>query len=607
MRKLNLKRPALLMFAGIVGTSAVGLAIAQEPRLRLRNVPQRLYQRLRPDAAKPTPSDAESKDKSDAAKSDEAKTDTPGSLASGPVAPADGSVDPIISNAAEALKASISANSLQSSSLQKPDTSAMFAAPSEQPLVVATEAEKNQAIAQDWPKPWACLFITGRQYGYIEPCGCTGLENQKGGLNRRDTLLTNLRDRGWTVLPVDAGDQVRRAGVQSEIKFAQTVKALNEMQYAAVGFGPEELKLSPTELMLQMLSPKGEAQSIFVSANIAVLQPDTPERYKVITLPNNRRIGITSVLGDDYAKKIPVGGDIIIEEAVTALQPIAEQLAKDKLDYRVLIVNASLEETRRIAQAVPSFNLVVTAGGHGEPLYKPEPVPGTDAIMIQVGVKGMYTGILGLYDDQKNPFRYQRIALSSQFEDSPRIMKQFEEYQNVLQKKGFDKLGVKPLTHPTTRDFVGSKTCGDCHTTAFKVWEDSPHFHATESIVQPPSRGDIARHFDPECVSCHVTGWNAQGFFPYKTGYVSLEKSPDLTGNGCENCHGPGSQHVAYENGELGDDPQLAQKLRDEMKLPLDKAQDKCLECHDLDNSPSFHKDGAFEEYWQQIVHEGKD
>ncbi len=34
--------------------------------------------------------------------------------------------------------------------------------------------EKNQSIAEDWPKPQALLFITGQQHGYIEPCGCTG-------------------------------------------------------------------------------------------------------------------------------------------------------------------------------------------------------------------------------------------------------------------------------------------------------------------------------------------------------------------------------------------------------------------------------------------------
>ena len=48
-------------------------------------------------------------------------------------------------------------------------------------------------------------------------------------------------------------------------------------------------------------------------------------------------------------------------------------------------------------------------------------------------------------------------------------------------------------------------------TKAYEVWSKTPHAHATDSLVKPPnSRGNIARHFDPECLSCHVTGWDPQ-------------------------------------------------------------------------------------------------
>ena len=76
------------------------------------------------------------------------------------------------------------------------------------PITVATEEEKNQKIAVDWKDPLFVFFVTGNQTGYIEPCGCTGLENQKGGLSRRDSFLTSVRKRGWEVIPIDGGGQV---------------------------------------------------------------------------------------------------------------------------------------------------------------------------------------------------------------------------------------------------------------------------------------------------------------------------------------------------------------------------------------------------------------
>jgi hypothetical protein len=41
--------------------------------------------------------------------------------------------------------------------------------------------EVNGPIFVDWPKPDVALVFTGEQDGFLEPCGCAGLENQKGG------------------------------------------------------------------------------------------------------------------------------------------------------------------------------------------------------------------------------------------------------------------------------------------------------------------------------------------------------------------------------------------------------------------------------------------
>jgi hypothetical protein len=118
-------------------------------------------------------------------------------------------------------------------------------------------------------------------------------------------------------------------------------------------------------------------------------------------------------------------------------------------------------------------------------------------------------------------------------------------------------------------------------------------------------------------LSCHVTGWDPQKYFPYDSGYLSLTKTPDLVGNGCENCHGPAGRHAAAENGEIDIKDAEKEALRAALRLKVgpnegnksgqlfktESVVDRCMRCHDLDNSPEF----DFQTYWPKVKHVGKD
>ncbi|MGC4006798.1 MAG: multiheme c-type cytochrome [Pirellulales bacterium] len=112
--------------------------------------------------------------------------------------------------------------------------------------------------------------------------------------------------------------------------------------------------------------------------------------------------------------------------------------------------------------------------------------------------------------------------------------------------------------------------------------------------------GTPPRDHDPECISCHVTGWDPQRYYPYTTGFLNETDTPNMVGNGCENCHGPGKKHADAESQANRVDAKLLTALRNEMKAPRDAS--GCMTCHDVDNSPDF----SFEKYWPQIEHKGK-
>jgi len=474
--------------------------------------------------------------------------------------------------------------------------------PGYEPAQTPAVKPPREELFKDWPKPEVALFITGRQHGYIEPCGCTGLANQKGGLARRRTLHDQLLAKNWKLAPIDLGNLVRRTGRQAEIKFQRAAAGLKTMNYGAIGLGPDDLKLSSDELFATTANSEGQP-SAFLSANVSVLAREFTKEFEIIQA-GGKKIGVTAVIGAKDAKKFSSDGDIAATDPVKALSTVWPKLKAAKWDIYVLLAFADLAESSALSQQFPGFQIVVTAGADGEPQRVPATVPKSGAMLVQTGVKGMYVGIVGLFNDKTNPLRYQRVPLDDRFGDSREILSLMARYQDDLKEAGFSGLNLKPFPHPTGRKYVGSKACKDCHDDEYKIWEKTPRAHATDSLVTPGERAEISRHHAPECIRCHVTGWNPQRYTPYETGYLALKQTPHLTGSGCENCHGPGSNHVAAENGDIDVDSATSQRYQREMRLTLAEAKkNKCISCHDLDNSPDFHKPGAFEKYWEKVKH----
>lgn len=452
-------------------------------------------------------------------------------------------------------------------------------------------AKPDQRLFEGWPKPVLALVLTGEQDGYIEPCGCAGLEHQKGGLRRRHTFLKQLHERGWPVVPLDNGGLIGRFGREAEIKFDKAAEALRIMGYQAVGFGADDLKLSAGSVTAS--AANGE---LFVSGNVGLFGFDSGfvPRLRVVEV-GGLKLGITAVLGDSFQKQL-TNDEVQLMPVAEALSQVLPELKKAKCDRLVLLAHAKPEESRQLAEQFPLFDVVVTAHGAAEPPHEPERVSDDATLFVEVGHKGMYAIVLGIYNDADAPVRYQRVPLDHRFADSPEMDELMVGYQDQLKDLGWEGLGLRPVEHPRGK-FAGSDQCADCHQRAYEIWRDTPHASATETLTKakPP------RQFDPECISCHATGWNPQKYLPYATGYDSLEATPGLAGNGCENCHGPGAAHVAAE---MAGDEKMQEKLRQAMHLSLEGAdrdaqRQSCLECHDGDNSPDF----DFDTYWPKIAH----
>ena len=448
-----------------------------------------------------------------------------------------------------------------------------------------------------WPKPKLALVLTGARNGYIEPCGCAGKDRMKGGISRLHSMILELRQkRGWPTVALDVGGISKGTGLQGVLKFHALADAMSKMGYEAVAFGLSDLKYDLGD-MIAVASEVDGKPGLFICSNVALLGWDAGFTGKPRLIEaGGLKIGVIALLGREFQNQL-LSKEILFEDPEKVARQQAGALRK-QCDLLVLLAHASRQESLDLAKKVPMFDLVVTSGGAPEPPAQPQQIEGQKAWLIEVGEKGMYAVVVGLYDDPQQPRRYQRVVLDSRYPDSEAMRQIMVAYQEQLKDLGLTGLGLQPVRHPRQElngPFVGSKACESCHEPSYKVWKRSGHAKAWQTLVQ----ADPPRHHDPECISCHVVGWNPQKYFPYQGGFWNQEKTPHLVDVGCESCHGAGGHHVDAELGRLGADEAIKQKYRLAVRLPLAEAEKTCLECHDLDNSPDFN----FKTYWPKVEH----
>lgn len=122
-----------------------------------------------------------------------------------------------------------------------------------------------------------------------------------------------------------------------------------------------------------------------------------------------------------------------------------------------------------------------------------------------------------------------------------------------------------------TGKYVGAETCAQCHPGPHADWSATLHATALESLEE------IGQGTNAQCVGCHTVGFGEEG------GFVDRATTNALAGVQCENCHGPGGDHVR--------DP-----INDAVKPYIDISSDVCGTCHQGTHHPNF-------EQWSESGH----
>jgi len=491
-----------------------------------------------------------------------------------------------------------------------------FNAPSPTPPANSSaepEAEYIPPLLKDWEPPAVALILSGELHGYLEPCGCS--LTQSGGLERRGDLFQQLQAKGWNTVPLDAGGLLKRARRQDQIKFEAILGGLKQLGYGSIAAGDSELRLSADYLISQFAGEDIPLAGMLTSANVLLF--DSPELgvpvpWRVITA-GNIKVGVIAVLGPSVANEVaPAGIEnyISVKPASEALRAALPLVQAEKPDVLLVISHGRVTEAEALAEEFPELPLILTTGGPEDPADQPTKVGNT--LILKTGHKGKYVGILGYYPQDSDPYRWELVNLDNRrFHTDERMHRVMQNYQQQLAELELAKSDELVVSHPSGTKFLGAKACGECHTKAYAKWKGTKHAAAFDSLARGRKGQEadwVSRVYDPECLCCHVTGWDPREVRRFESGYLDQQTTAHLLGQQCENCHGPGQAHADLERQYRQDLSSVPQNqlnaLRAQLKLNYKEAELKvCSKCHDDENSPAF----KFEKYWDEVKHPWKD
>jgi len=277
----------------------------------------------------------------------------------------------------------------------------------------------------------------------------------------------------------------------------------------------------------------------------------------------------------------------LIDPAEAARHTVPE--ARKTADVVVVLAKVSSEEAARIAREAPGIDVIIAGNSVSlEQSFTPPFYTG-QTLVVFTPFETRMLGELRFYRGEQGKFTTrQRFIVLDEFAipEDPAAKKlvdaaaSAESQALTNSKKLLDawlassrvRGGAKSEPGSSGKSapvYVTSSSCNQCHAAQYMKWANSAHSHATDPLPPRPAE------FEMSCLECHATG--------SKVG-TDQQTFAVLQNVQCEQCHGPGSIHVAKPAKGYG-------RVAD-MKSA-------CVACHNSEVSPGFNVQVA----WEKIKH----
>ncbi len=410
------------------------------------------------------------------------------------------------------------------------------------------------------------IFFTGNELGSMQPCGCSG--GQLGGLDRRYAVLNAVPAQNRLIF--DTGSLVPESTEQNFIKLNIIIQPYIMLGYDAVNLTENDILIARKAGLLDSFGSVLNG----ITANSAD-DVKLPEKF-IKKFTQNRTVFETVVAAART------------EDQISRLSNLFTSPAGSSSGLNILILNRADAAAITAVSEMKLVDVLIVTPQSDEPtlISDNNAVP----LVIAAGRLGKYVGKIQVIFDsngQKPVLKFSEVAVTEDIPQYQPLVELYKSYQQLVKDAGLIEKQPRFIL-PNNLEYVGSKYCKLCHDYEYEQWSTSKQVFIPGLKKQASSDSwhagafatleKVNSQFDPECVICHVIGMQ------YETGYLSPTKTPELENVGCENCHGPGSEHIR----SLG---------AIETSGPIST----CTDCHTAEHSSEYAANQK--QYFEKIIH----
>jgi len=416
--------------------------------------------------------------------------------------------------------------------------------------VLAMSSNRSEKAAIESEK--VTIFLTGNVLGELKPCGCSG--GQLGGFEKRARILGSVPASRRLI--VDTGSFVESDGEQDMIKLNIVIQALSLLDYDLLRITKEDFERVGASGLLESMTGLFNV----ISSDREMMPPIGRKFTKSLSLGADK-VTVTIAAVNTSEGMIEqtvceVFGDAPAGQVVNIVIP-------DRCSDRILADIARSGRVDCVIYPSESDEAAVIGDPEGRPLA------------VTVGRYGKYVGRLQIEAAAEVGGRvkisFSVLPVTEDLPEEESLVELYKLYQQLVKEEGL--LEKHPrFALPDGLKYTGSASCRMCHNYEYEKWSTRDHARAYATLEK------VGSQYDPECAGCHVVGMDYQG------GFVNEERTGDLKNVGCENCHGPGSEHISTIGKKKTCEPKSA-----------------CIDCHTPDNSANYI--GNERAYLEKIVH----